>query len=310
MKLFWNRADQANWDSFSALPLQQSWAYGQAAGNALRVEIIANGMHGQAQLLVRGGRFGGVALLSRGPIWDCPVPKQLERTALRAIRAGLPGATPLIITSEHQTQGMPLMSGASVAEVPLGPTEEMRARLSGKWRNRLVRAGGVGVCVEQADPGGKALDWLCAKDRAQQKSRGYRGLPQGFYTSWPDRKCLLTARGQDGGIIAAMLMLRHGSVVSYQIGWSSPKGRKLNAHNLLLWAAMVRFAEQGCERLDLGMVDTVNAPGLARFKLGSGAGLRKLGPTCLLLPRFRSGLATRARSPEMQSKLQPSRHPQ
>jgi hypothetical protein len=36
--------------------------------------------------------------------------------------------------------------------------------------------------------------------------------------------------------------------------------------------------------LDLGTVDTENAPGLARFKIGSGAQIRSLGGTWLRIP--------------------------
>jgi hypothetical protein len=44
-----------------------------------------------------------------------------------------------------------------------------------------------------------------------------------------------------------------------------------------LWAEGVRW-------LDLGSVDTEKAPGLARFKLGTGAELKRLGATMLVLP--------------------------
>jgi hypothetical protein len=43
----------------------------------------------------------------------------------------------------------------------------------------------------------------------------------------------------------------------------------------------------GTQVLDLGSVDTVSAPGLARFKLGAGAQVKSLGGTWLHLPGFR-----------------------
>ena len=55
----------------------------------------------------------------------------------------------------------------------------------------------------------------------------------------------------------------------------------LNAHNLLLARAAKWFAGRGVRGLDLGTIDTVNAPGLARFKLGVGARAKKLGGTWL-----------------------------
>ena len=53
----------------------------------------------------------------------------------------------------------------------------------------------------------------------------------------------------------------------------------MSAHNLLMWRAALWLARQGHRRLDLGPIDTANAPGLARFKLGIGAHARRLGGT-------------------------------
>ena len=71
---------------------------------------------------------------------------------------------------------------------------------------------------------------------------------------------------------------------SYHVGWSGPEGRAANAHPLLLWSAMQALAAEGINRLDLGDVNTEDAPGLARFKIGAGANVRPLGPTILLPP--------------------------
>jgi hypothetical protein len=52
----------------------------------------------------------------------------------------------------------------------------------------------------------------------------------------------------------------------------------------MLARAAEALAAEGLRWLDLGTVDTEAAPGLARFKLGTGARLRRLGATCLVLP--------------------------
>lgn len=77
-------------------------------------------------------------------------------------------------------------------------------------------------------------------------------------------------------------------MVTYQIGWTDPKGRTHNAHQLLLHEAGQNLAAEGLEKIDLGTVDSVNAPGLARFKARSGATLRSLGGTWIAAPRWRS----------------------
>ncbi|MEM7058470.1 MAG: GNAT family N-acetyltransferase, partial [Pseudomonadota bacterium] len=71
--------------------------------------------------------------------------------------------------------------------------------------------------------------------------------------------------------IAAMLFRLHGRRATYHIGWTGPEGKRLNAHNLLMWTAMTRLPKAGVERLDLGGLNTEDVPGIARFKLGSGA---------------------------------------
>ncbi|MGL4236328.1 hypothetical protein [Tabrizicola sp.] len=53
---------------------------------------------------------------------------------------------------------------------------------------------------------------------------------------------------------------------------------------MMLTRAAEALAAEGVRWLDLGSVDTEAAPGLARFKLGTGAGLRRLGATMLVLP--------------------------
>ncbi|GIT85375.1 hypothetical protein ROBYS_03910 [Roseobacter sp. OBYS 0001] len=81
-----------------------------------------------------------------------------------------------------------------------------------------------------------------------------------------------------------MLFLEHGPVATYHLGWTSSAGRGANAHYALLMHAADYFAERSITRLDIGTVDTENTPGLARFKIGSGAQVRALGGTWIRMP--------------------------
>lgn len=76
-------------------------------------------------------------------------------------------------------------------------------------------------------------------------------------------------------------MLRHGRMATWQIGHVTPEGRKSCAMNLALWAAIVWLAEAGHACLDLGLLNSDDAPGLAHFKLGTGARVQGLGGTWL-----------------------------
>ena len=306
MRVFRYQANQSDWDGFATLPLQQSWAYGQASGNPLRFRIDAGQAKGQAQLVYRGTRFGGIGLLSRGIIWDQPlVSPWQERAAYKAISSELPGLSALIVTPETGKVGFPLMTPATVAEVSLSvdPTR-MRQGLHGKWRNRLCRAEESGLCITRAAAGPETLSWLLCREAEQQRRQGYRNLPAEFLRRWAwcgQAEIFCAKQGDD--TIAAMLFLRHGGVVSYQIGWSNAAGRIAGAHNLLMWRAMEYYGAKGCERLDLGMLDTEGATGLARFKLGTGAVARRLGATGLVLPKV--NLATKGRWRGRQSAPQP-----
>jgi len=84
--------------------------------------------------------------------------------------------------------------------------------------------------------------------------------------------------------VAQMLFLRHGGGATYHIGHTTGRGRALSAHNLLLWNAMCWLAAKGHRRLDLGLISTDKAAGLARFKLATGATARALGGTWLWWP--------------------------
>ena len=80
---------------------------------------------------------------------------------------------------------------------------------------------------------------------------------------------ILQAEAQ-GERIAAMLFLIHGSTATYHVGWSNDAGRAANAHNLLLWRALIALQENGIATLDMGGINTRSLPGISRFKIGSG----------------------------------------
>jgi lipid II:glycine glycyltransferase (peptidoglycan interpeptide bridge formation enzyme) len=63
------------------------------------------------------------------------------------------------------------------------------------------------------------------------------------------------------------------------MGWTSIDGRDLNAQNLAMWRGMQKLKEDGFGFLDLGGIDTRREPGIARFKIGTGARLHRLAGT-------------------------------
>ncbi|MCR8825517.1 GNAT family N-acetyltransferase [Pseudosulfitobacter koreensis] len=180
---------------------------------------------------------------------------------------------------------LPLISPAHQAVVRLHHDRDaLRKALHGKWRNRLKHGEKSGLRVVYRALPASADHWLLRADARQQRTRGYRTWPvpltRAFAATAPCAAMLFEAfLGK--APVAAILILRHGDTATYHVGHTTDTGRAASAHTLLMWTAMRWCAEQGHRWLDLGLLDTVSNPGLARFKLGTGADVMPLGGTWL-----------------------------
>ncbi len=260
--------------------LQQSWTYGEVLltmGKSVH-RIARDGKpHGQwVTRRLLGGRRLAVAM--RGPMDGQLPPKRALKNALEMPRASLLLAAP---DDGETARSRAMMTGGTMARLALQDDPEVQlAMMHGKWRNRLRAA--TPVPVHRFDRDAGVLAQLIAHDLDQQKRQNYRALPPEFLITWaqiaPQDMAILAIQKQ-GVLAAGMVFLRHGVGVTYQLGWAGAWARKNHAHNLLLWHAMQLFANEGARFIDLGLLDTERAPGLARFKLGAGAEALKLGAT-------------------------------
>lgn len=271
-------------------PLPQSFCYGAALTHLGRPPLRFSLCKGRGEVQLLRRRFGplSVGLISR---FDLPR-DEVRRIARKAdVRA-------LLLNAEtaQGAYGLALRSPAHIAELDISvPEEVQRAGLRQKWRNRLNRAGEARLKLSETALHPHDSHWLLDLDERQGRARGYANWPAPLtlaYARANRAQARLVEARAGGEIVAAMLFLCHGSVASYHIGWTGAHGRKLCAHNAVLWYAIRRLRQRGVERLDLGAVDTDNAPGLARFKLGTGAALRALGGTWLAVPGLVRGLQT------------------
>lgn len=294
------RLEMTHAGDWPALPcaLQQHPYYGQTvrglgAGVKMYRLCTGGGEVGRVQVLYR--RMGPLRLawVGRGPVWMPWVAEAARRDALAKIATCLPGLAlvqPDTVAEAGWMRAPALMTAPSVAEIELTvPAEGRMARQHGKWRNRLRKAQAAGLTIRQRPVNGDADAALLAKEAAQRRRRGYTALPPAFLRKWAGQHRhatrLFTAH-LNGEIVAFMVFLLHAPVATYHVGWSGAAGRDASAHHLLLWTASDWLADRGFSRLDLGTVDTATTPGLARFKIGTGAQIRALGPTLLPLPRF------------------------
>ncbi|MCP3972752.1 MAG: GNAT family N-acetyltransferase [Rhodobacteraceae bacterium] len=316
MEIIWDATDEAGWRAElpgSAAALQQSWRYGAALGalgrQVHRGEVFACGRRlAMVQLVQRGLPVGArLGYLPRGPVWLGDPPQSVRHKVLGLVSRSMPGRRPsllLAVPDVAATGLVPLMTPQWLAELELLPdTAAMRRRMHGKWRNRLVGAEKSGLRVVSTLPSSDVLERLAKREEAQRRARHYRGLPLGFLRAWQGvgkGGARLYAAQRRGAVLAQMLFLDHDPGVTYQIGWTSDQGRDVSAHHLLLWRAMQDFARAGRRRLDLGTLDTVSTPGLARFKLGAGAEARKLGAAGIVLPMLRLRCAAEISAPALQ----------
>ncbi len=288
--------NQKDWDARGAtaafFPLEQAFAYGQAlAALGQRVDRIAT-QAGAAQLFTR--RLFGLWQLTqslRGPFF----PEGAEPTApLREILAACPRGFPRIrllmpeLTGESHAAiaaaGMRrVLTGYHTLLLDLRPgAEAIRKGMEGRWRNRLVAAEGEGLRVEFSK-GGRPFDWLMRKNAGMAKERGVQ-LPKPILVTalaaaaGPPRTLLVSVLEKNEPL-AAGLFLRHGPDATYYVSHTTLAGRDRSATNLMLWAAIRRLSDQGVRHLDLGGIDTRDAPGLARFKLGLGGRVLSLAGT-------------------------------
>lgn len=255
------------------LPFSQSLPYAVAAAVCGARMFTADLGPGTAQVVQRGR----VRLILRGPLWQGGTADE-QRAALRRF-ARWPGVT--VVTPEAPLQGfglIPLVTPMHHAVWDL--SGDLRAGLARNWRGPLAVAERAGV---QAARGG-VLEALIVAEAAQRAQRRYQALPPAFTRALPDAALRLWHWHAAGRMQAAMAFVVHGSTASYHLAWASAAARDSGAHRVMLMQAAEALRAEGVRWLDLGSVNTEDALGLARFKLGTGASLRRLGATLLVLP--------------------------
>lgn len=249
------------------LPLQQSRAYADALQRLGRMPRWVDNETARMLVISRG-----TTLTSRGPLWRTQDAGE-QTVFLR--RFG-----PRIVNADRTPHAV--LRGAGYRQVITAATVAVLSRSSPahpKWDASRRCSHELSLSTEAL---GTQHTELLQQDRSQQKQRRYRGLPPGFINAMSPDLEVHIARLQDR-IVAWMIFARHPPTATYLMGCTTPDGRRSGAHHALLHRARTALASDVTD-IDLGTIDTETAPGLARFKLRSGARVHQLGGTWLRVP--------------------------
>ena len=274
--------------------LLQAWEYGEAKSlsegwRIRRVVCSINGKPtGVAQLLVRK-IFGTITVsrLSRGPlffddasnfdlslVWQ----KMSESYSLRKLH--ILSISPEIIVGKspihaHGLATLMRISPVGTESATLNLNQDistLRQNLEQKWRNQLAMSERSGTHVKYSTDE-TDFDWFEAVYETLRREKDFYGIPPVLFQNI-SKTFLRTANAHlfignyEGRKIAAILVVTHGTTATYLAGWNGSEGRKLNVNNLLLWEASLRLKELGLRKLDLGGIDILNTPTIAKFKMG------------------------------------------
>jgi len=291
----WNVLSLQEWERrFNCIHrsnLLQSYPYAQAAGliNRQRVRWCLIKMDGQeaglAQVFEAGVLGLHAVILDRGPLWmpGFGTPEHINAFFVRFDRE-FPrrfGRRRRIIPEIGSSQVLPISYKAVVSVKPYQTVwldlsvdyDELRAGLHRSWRNHLNKAERENIRVEWHKDG-SGLMWLLQHHEAHRTIKNFQAASPGFIRAMakyftPRGDMLLGQAFVGDEPVAGVLFFRHGLAATYQVGWSGDQGRKVNAHQLLLWQGMIRLKNEGVCDLDLGGIND-DAEGLRIFKEGTG----------------------------------------
>lgn len=231
--------------------------------------------------------------IHRGPLWliDSPTQQQIESalTALKntfvkseyrrpfqrfsflpELRDTAPARRALENTGFKQTRQPPYAS----LMLDITPAQSLLEKgLKKGWRSALKksRKNKLRYTVDHTRPGYKLFLRGYRRDKTLKKYPGPSILFLLNLRKHANRnELLLLEAWHDGQLVAGQLFICHGRTVTYLVGWTTPEGRVVAAHNGLLFdAAIAELKKRKMTALDLGGL-TENAPTLNQFKEGMG----------------------------------------
>lgn len=167
--------------------------------------------------------------------------------------------------------------------------DQLLDKLHHKHRYNINLSERKGVTVDETDDVEafwKMLKETSGRDDFRPHPMLYYKKLMNFFADGAVRVRLFFAY-QGGRPIAGVMMLEHGSTVTYLHGASDREHRALMAPHLLHWSLIKQYKAKGFKWYDFWGVDSARWPGVTRFKLGFGGRLIEYpGSFDLTLKRF------------------------
>ncbi|MEH6633215.1 MAG: peptidoglycan bridge formation glycyltransferase FemA/FemB family protein [Halopseudomonas aestusnigri] len=301
VEIKWNSVSVKEWRELirkaEKSNLLQSWPYAQAA-------LVTERLIGKFATIHYNNRIVGICQileqrmlkifhkvrLYRGPLWlEKDIPEHVQDTFWKELRIKYP-ARPWRFTyflpetvdsNENRTTFQKLgfnridTDGYSSIWLDLRkPEDELRANLKSNWRNHLNQSFKKGLSLE-VDTQGVHLSWLLALSEMDKLLKEFKGPSPALVTNLKrftkDRNDFLILRAIEKGTpVGAVLVILHEGGATYLVGWNSQDGRKLKAHNYLIWNMVLELKKRDIKWLDLGGINPQEAAGVTTFKRGIG----------------------------------------
>lgn len=286
------RAQNANW--------MQSWAYAQATFATeyfrTRIALVSFQNKPVAIMSVQEIKIGPLHFvnLKRGPLWFEQPTENLFLEFAKAFRQEFPKSLGqrLRWMPEFEVQEQTLQKLKNIgfklhhhtfttSWIDLSQSEtELRKNLLQKWRNSLNKSlrSSLEFKIENSN---QSFTLFMEYFRAHVEKKKYQAPSERFLQI--EFKELSRQSDQyfiwayvNGAPAAAVAIVTQGKTASYRLGWTTPEGRKYNAHHALLWKALLISKEKGLTAFDVGGLLLDEASGFSRFKIGLGGKVSNL----------------------------------
>lgn len=300
-QILWVSIDDPEWhDAFlsvkrSTLLQSPDYALCQSRLNHQRIRrgfIKINGVRAGIFQILEASLFGRAVhgvILDRGPLWfegfgsendfitfldafSSEFPKRIGRK----VRIIPEFSNSPIVINTFKKYGFKCQSEPyETIWLDLGIDEtKRRERLKKNWRGSLKKAGSQALEIEWSDEG-KHFSWLINHYAQDKTDKGYNNISLKSVIALAKEfsrgeNLIIGTALLDEQPIASILIFVHGRSATYQIGYSSKKGRDLCAHHLLLFKAQDFLKERQVYEFDLGGINSKDAKGVRQFKEGLG----------------------------------------